>query len=148
VGHEGTAALHLANLTVVPVANAPGSIRGGLIEADSRGPQVRPVVGATVQIFANGTLVAQAISDSNGEFALSPVPPGTYTLMVSAAGHQVVQKSVTVGPFQSVSVEPIGLAPTLATTPVEPITFVIAGGSIAAGLLLLIEIWRRRRGRV
>jgi len=145
VQHDAGVTGYDLNLTVVPITDAPGSIRGGVIEAPSPGTPVHPVADATVRLFASGILIAQAISDSNGEFVLAPVPPGIYLLRVSAAGYEPGEKSVTVGPFQAVSVDQLALAPTPAIAGSGSITFVIAGAAIAAGLLLFGVYWRRRR---
>ena len=145
VGHEQGVAGYDVNLTVVPITDAPGSIRGGLIEAPAHGTPAHPIANATVRLFATGTLIAQATSNSYGEFVLSPVPPGSYVLRVSAAGYQPAEKSVTVGPFQEVSVDKLALAPTPAVAGPDSTTFVVVGVAIAAGLLLFGVRWRRRR---
>src|SRR2546428_3963361 len=145
VQHDASVTGYDLNLTVVPITDAPGSIRGGVIEAPSPGTPVHPVADATVRLFASGILIAQAISDSNGEFVLAPVPPGIYLLRVSAAGYEPGEKSVTVGPFQAVSVDQLALAPTPAIAGSGSITFVIAGAAIAAGLLLFGVYWPRVR---
>src|SRR5207245_8776152 len=136
VGHEDAVTGYSVNLTVVPITDALGSIRGGLIAAPSLGTPVHPVADATVRLFASGTLIAQAISDSNGAFVLSAVPPGSYLLRVSAAGYHPAEKSVTVGPFQEVSVDQLALTPTPAVSGPGSTPFVIARLAIAAGVLL------------
>ena len=145
VGREQGVAGYDVNLTVVRITDAPGSIRGGFIEAPAHGTPARPIANATVRLFATGTLIAQATSNSYGEFLLSPVLPGSYLLRVSAAGYQPAEKSVTVGPFQEVSVDKLALAPTPAVAGPDSTTFVVVGVAIAAGLLLFGVRWRRRR---
>jgi len=145
VGREQGVAGYDVNLTVVRITDAPGSIRGGLIEAPAHGTPARPIANATVRLFATGTLIAQATSNSYGEFLLSPVLPGSYLLRVSAAGYQPAEKSVTVGPFQEVSIDKLALAPTPAVASPDSTTFVVIGVAIAAGLLLFGVRWHRRR---
>ena len=145
VGREQGVAGYDVNLTVVRITDAPGSIRGGFIEAPAHGTPARPIANATVRLFATGTLIAQATSNSYGEFLLSPVLPGSYLLRVSAAGYQPAEKSVTVGPFQEVSIDKLALAPTPAVASPDSTTFVVVGVAIAAGLLLFGVRWHRRR---
>ena len=63
--------------------------------ADLRGivhdPQHRPIVGA--QVTVHGTTIA---SDANGEFQISNIPEGAYTVTVSAPGFQSLARQVTV----------------------------------------------------
>jgi outer membrane receptor protein involved in Fe transport len=61
-------------------------------------PQHRPVPGA--QIVIAGVPLAQpltVVSDANGEFQTQNVPPGPYTLNVSATGFRPLEQHVEVG---------------------------------------------------
>jgi outer membrane receptor protein involved in Fe transport len=70
-------------------AFAQGEIRGKLTDAEGKGP----LVGATVSIV--GTKLG-AVSDASGNYALSSVPPGTYTVRAAYVGYITVQRKVTV----------------------------------------------------
>lgn len=62
-----------------------------------RGSNLKPLDRATVTLFRTGFL-RSIYADGNGAFAFVDVPPGTYTLRVSAAGLSPVNKTVTVFP--------------------------------------------------
>lgn len=50
-----------------------------------------PVSGATVQVLdAAGAVVAETITDENGNFAFHNLPPGTYSLVVTGSGFAAV----------------------------------------------------------
>lgn len=53
----------------------------------------RPLAGATVMFSPGGR---SGISDANGFYSIGSVPAGSYTVRVSAPGHEVVQTAVNV----------------------------------------------------
>ncbi len=57
------------------------SISGTVVDAD-----IEPVRNAAVVLYTDGTLVAQARTDSDGEFEFGTIEPGLYTVMVSKGG--------------------------------------------------------------
>ncbi len=79
------AALSLASAAV-------GSFRGVVHD-----PQHRPLPGAqiTLHSHASAAMIA-AQSDANGEFQISDVPEGVYTLDVSAPGFRPLQQQVSI----------------------------------------------------
>jgi hypothetical protein len=57
-------------------------------------PQDASVTGALVKITNNGTNISQtAITDGNGNYVVTPVQAGTYSLSVTAAGFQSISTS-------------------------------------------------------
>jgi hypothetical protein len=57
------------------------SISGTVVDAD-----MEPVRNAAVVLYMDGTLVAQARTDSDGEFEFGTIEPGLYTVMISKGG--------------------------------------------------------------
>ena len=60
-----------------------------------RGSNLQPLDRATVSLFRSG-FSRSMFADGNGAFAFIDVPPGTYTLRVSASGLPAVNRTVTV----------------------------------------------------
>ena len=92
------------------------TFRGGINGAvtDSSGAVI---TGAHVQAVENATnVVHQTLSSSAGEFSLSDLPLGAYTVTVAAKGFQVVQTSnvtVAAGSIYSLTVKmPVASAST------------------------------------
>ena len=59
--------------------------------------------GASVELQPTGK---KAVSDTTGQFSISEVPPGTYTLSISFVGMAPYSKEITVTPGQLTHVEP------------------------------------------
>ncbi len=91
-------------LLVHAYALSQGEIRGRLTDAEGKGP----LVGATVTL--TGTKMG-AVSDVSGDFAITNVPLGTYTVRVAYVGFVSVQRRVTVG-SEPVTVN-LALTPTM-----------------------------------
>ncbi len=70
-------------------ALSQGEIRGRLTDAEGKGP----LVGATVSLV--GTRMG-AVSDVSGNFAVTNVPEGSYTVRVAYVGYISLQQKVTV----------------------------------------------------
>ncbi|MGD0348102.1 MAG: TonB-dependent receptor [Terracidiphilus sp.] len=69
---------------------------GAAISGTLTDGQGEAIAGATVEFSAQGGAVQQALSDTQGRFALQALKPGMYELSVSAAHFQKLQKSVEV----------------------------------------------------
>jgi len=64
----------------LPVSAGTGTITGQLVDGDSGNNA--PAVGVTVQACSGGSCVGTpVVSDSNGNYALSSVPTGTWTVL-------------------------------------------------------------------
>lgn len=72
------------------LASQPGNLAGTI--QDSTGP----IIGATIQVFSNTTLLASVLSDSSGNYQISNLAPGQYVLHVIATNYQGVSKTVTI----------------------------------------------------
>jgi hypothetical protein len=66
--------------------------------------QGTPVPGITVQIEDNGTTVATATTDANGNYS-AKVPPGTYDLIVNDPDTQKVTKTKSIGDEETKTVD-------------------------------------------
>ncbi|RZK62232.1 MAG: TonB-dependent receptor [Hymenobacter sp.] len=76
-------------------AHPVGRLTGTAIEAATG----QPVAYASVVVLATaGTPASGGTADGNGQFVLPGVPPGTYTLRVSALGYQDVRRPGVVVP--------------------------------------------------
>jgi outer membrane receptor protein involved in Fe transport len=73
------------------LAAGTGAIRGIVHD-----PQHRPLPGAQVVIHGPQALTKTVVSDANGEFQVSDVPEGAYTLAVSARGFRSSEQQVNV----------------------------------------------------
>lgn len=64
-----------------------------------------PIVGALVEAWQNGGLIASEITDSSGNVSLYPLADGVYDIRVSAAGYYTeTYASVAVGEGQNASI--------------------------------------------
>lgn len=81
----------------------PGTLRGVV-----RNPRDEPIQGARVSVWSTGI---QGTTDARGQFSLSALPNGTYTIEVRALGFEATRRAVDILPG---SPEPtiVALAPT------------------------------------
>lgn len=70
----------------------PGNISGIVIDALT----TNPIVGALVEVFEGTILIGFADTDASGNYTISSLPPGNYTVNASATGYQskIVEASV------------------------------------------------------
>ena len=69
-----------------------GTISGRISEAVTG----NSIAGASVHLLSGSTLVAVTLTDVNGHYAFNAIPPGTYTLRVSATNYQTLMDSIVV----------------------------------------------------
>jgi YD repeat-containing protein len=62
-----------------------GSIGGRITQLDG----TTAIPGAVVKVYLNNQVVGTDSTDSNGDYSVSPIQPGTGTVQVSAIGYQV-----------------------------------------------------------
>jgi protocatechuate 3,4-dioxygenase beta subunit len=55
-----------------------------------------PIVGGIVDVFSGEVLIASVLTDSNGDFIISSLAPGNYTVLVSAFNYQIASQAVFV----------------------------------------------------
>ncbi|MBV9495001.1 MAG: carboxypeptidase regulatory-like domain-containing protein, partial [Acidobacteria bacterium] len=78
----------------------PGTINGTILD----GGTSQPLAGATVVLRdGNGQVVGTTTTDSSGHYTFPNLPPGNYTIEMSAPGYQTSTVSQTVGPNQTVT---------------------------------------------
>jgi iron complex outermembrane receptor protein len=78
------AAIALLVCAAAPVAAQDGAISGRLTDAETGAP----LAGASVEAVAGTRVVARAVSNENGQYQLTNVPPGTYALVISLLGYE------------------------------------------------------------
>ncbi len=99
---EGFLSKRLCALTAVlfVCAIAPSSAAGagtGTLQGIVHDPQHRPIPGAQVIVRSQNSNATKTVqSDRNGEFRLDDVAEGSWQLVISAAGFQALQRTVTV----------------------------------------------------
>ena len=87
-------ALSLTLLLVAPLAAAQSGLVAGRVSDAATGG---PLPGATVQLLdAQDALVRGGATDVDGDYRLSSVPAGSYTLSVSYLGYTESRRAVTV----------------------------------------------------
>ncbi len=84
-----SSALMLSALASVAAAQATGTVRGRITDADGSGPV------AAAQVFVTGTRLGSSTS-INGEFRITGVPAGQHQLRVQRLGYTPLTQSVTV----------------------------------------------------
>jgi hypothetical protein len=75
-----------------PTATPPPSSIGGVITYQNREDNS----GIVVEVSANGNVLVKVQTNANGAYRFTDVPPGTYTLVMSAPGHLSLTYTVTV----------------------------------------------------
>ncbi len=98
-----------------PAATAPGGLVGKIAGRVMDGKD--PVGYANIVVLGSGR---GAPSDDNGNFVISGVPVGAYTVRMQLSGHETVTKSVQVNAGQTVTVD-FQLGATKIVTTVETI---------------------------
>lgn len=77
------------------------TIRGTVLDMDSR----MPLIGATVAIYKDSTLLAGSSADVNGAYRIESVPIGRYTLVASFLGYtEIVRPDIIVNSGKEVVV--------------------------------------------
>ncbi len=116
-------------LTQAPPAPTTGTI-AGIVANASTGASI---VGATIQLIERTESITT--SEANGGFALDTVPPGSYTLHVSAIGFASAQVSVAVQAGQLVQVGRIRLSPAPLTASLSGVVRNASGSALSDALV-------------
>jgi uncharacterized repeat protein (TIGR01451 family) len=90
-------------------APTSGDVQGLVVDQSSN----QPLPGASVQLGENASV--SAISAADGSFHLTAIPPGSYTLQISATGYQSRTQSIQIVAGQRVKLGVLALVP-IATT--------------------------------
>ena len=107
-GYSGT--LYPMTYDISPVFTPAGFDISGtvMIATDSTGTASSVgITGITVTVSNNGTTVASAVTDENGNYTLSCVPAGDYTMTIS--GPTTVDREVTLSVTGEKTVDPVGV---------------------------------------
>ncbi|PFG05371.1 carboxypeptidase regulatory-like domain-containing protein [Bacillus sp. es.034] len=72
--------------TVTIVDAALSRLSGALI-GTVQDPNASAIPGATVTVFQNNIQISSAITDANGQYMVPGLPPGSYTIVVSAPNY-------------------------------------------------------------
>ena len=71
--------------TTIALQDNPGAISGVVIDSSS----MQPLSGVVIDLLQGLNLVATTQTDANGEYVLSQLPPGSYTVRAIATNYQV-----------------------------------------------------------
>lgn len=71
----------------VTIVNAALSRLAGALAGTVQDPNVVALPGATVTVFRNNIQIGSVITDSNGNYMVNGLPPGSYTVVVSAPNY-------------------------------------------------------------
>ena len=121
-----------------------GAITGRVAQGDT------PLPGVTVEVRSpNLQGVRSAVTDSNGAFRFTLLPPGQYTLTANLAGfNPVTERGITVGLNRTVTME-VALSPqaseqitVTAAAPVVDITSAATGANVTAETMQALPIAR------
>lgn len=92
----------IAVKAITVIANASVELDFGLtslvgaVSGTVRDPSNLPIIGASISIYQGNTLISTTQTDANGNYTLSNLSPGTYTLVTTAINYQSNTQSVTV----------------------------------------------------
>ena len=96
--------LPFACALLLPAARLEAQVTTGTLVGQLRDSSAAAIPGATVVATHEGTGVSrEAATDNNGEFVLSALPPGSYTVKLSLTGFKALQKKgIELGAGQTV----------------------------------------------
>jgi len=117
----------------------PGTISGTVTDAST----TDPIPNATVAVFQGTTFIHFELTDSSGDYTISNLAPGTYTVLAFAEGFQaafstetVVANSVTTANF-ALNVSPGAISGTIteacAGSAIESALVLVSDGSVIVG---------------
>jgi YD repeat-containing protein len=78
--------------TVNAALTQPGGVSGRITEANG----VTPIAGASISLVADGASQATVSADANGDYAISGLHSGSYTLVAAAVGYVTEEVGVSV----------------------------------------------------
>ncbi|MDD6728440.1 MAG: carboxypeptidase-like regulatory domain-containing protein, partial [Eubacteriales bacterium] len=104
-GYNGSLYLMTADVSPASSFDISGQIT---IATDITGASTTiGIVGINVSVLKDGSTVAQATTDENGNYTLSAVPAGEYTMLIS--GDTTVDREVTLIVTESKTVDSVGI---------------------------------------
>src|SRR5690242_15330450 len=99
-------ALALLTLLYLSGGSAHGQSTTGTIRGHVSDPQGLPLPGVTVSATSpNLQGVRTAVTSENGDFVLTVLPPGTYTVAFDLSGFQRLERTVGLAPTQDVPLD-------------------------------------------
>lgn len=130
-------AIVLSNATTTvnfPLDPSPGTIVGNVTDAIT----TNPIAGASIQIFDGQTLIANSLTDPNGNYQVHNIAPGSYTVNATKVGYQtqsvgaIVASSATTTVNFALEINPGAIAGTvidvLTTNPIAGATILVFRG--------------------
>ena len=88
----------------VTIVDATLSRIAGALVGTVQDPNAAAIPGATVTVFLNNIQVGSVISDSNGNYMVPGLPPGSYTVVVSAPNYTTESVSAMIANGQTTTV--------------------------------------------
>lgn len=124
----GIAILVLLYLSVtVAVAAAAGRADGTVVD-----PQGAPMAGAVITVVnAQGTVLRETVSDSEGNFEIGDLQPGTYALKIRASHFRTTSLQIE---RDTITIEPVKVRMEVAGAPSE-ITVTAARGNVQSTMM-------------
>jgi len=118
---------------IIQVIKATCDITGQVLDSDGN-----PVEGATVEVLEDSTVLGSDTTDANGEYTITGLPCGDYTLRVTADGFDTKSQSVD-------TTDPSPASITLTPTGVFPWWILIVLVVIIIIIILLLVLLKRRK---
>ena len=81
--------------------SSPGTISGTVTSEESSSP----ILGALIQVSSGDTVIYSAVTDSSGDYTITGVSPGSYTITSTAATHDTGIEGVVVLPSTVTTVD-------------------------------------------
>lgn len=133
----------LITLILLYLGAFSGALAGGRLNGTVLDPQDAPIAGAMITILnAQGTALQETISDSEGNFAIADLGPGSYSLRIKAPHFETRHIPIS---SDMANTEPVRIKLELAGTNSE-ITVTAARGNVENALIASQIVTVRERG--